>query len=143
MISIILTGHGSFAEGLLSAARLITGVCDGVLCVTFPEDDSTENLHIKLKAAIDQSEGDVLILADVAGGSPVKEAVVLRAAMPERRIEVLSGSNVPLVITAVLERDRETLDSLVPRLLEGAKLAIRQYIPAPVQSWENDHEDGI
>ena len=143
MISIILTGHGSFAEGLFSASKLITGVCDAVSCVTFPESDSTDDLRAKLKAAIDASGGEVLVLADVAGGSPFKEAVLLRAAMPERRIEVVSGVNLPLVIAALLEREGETLDSLIPGLLEGGKFAVRQYVPAAPAPAPAEDGDGI
>lgn len=143
MISIILTGHGSFAEGLFSAAKLITGQTDALSCVTFPETDSTEDLQKKLRAAIDDAEGEVLVLADMAGGSPFKEAVVLRAAMPERKIEVVSGANVPMVIAALLERDGERLDSFVPHLLEGAKFAVRQYAPAAAPAAADSGDDGI
>lgn len=143
MISIILTGHGSFSEGLFSAAKLITGVCDNVSCVTFLETDSTDDLRAKLKDAIDRTEGEVLVLADVEGGSPFKEAVVLLAAMPERCAEVVSGTNVPLVISAVLERDGQTLGSLLPRLLEGAKLAVKQYVPMAATPVQTNGGDGI
>lgn len=143
MISIILTGHGSFAEGLFSAAKLITGQTNAITCVAFPETDSTEDLGRNLRAAIDAAEGEVLVLADLAGGSPFKEAVLLRAAMPERRIEVVSGVNAPMVISALLERDGERLDSLLPTLLEGAKFSVRQYIPGAPVTLPDDGDDGI
>ncbi|SBW05302.1 putative Pts system mannose-specific eiiab component (Eiiab-man) [uncultured Eubacteriales bacterium] len=143
MISIILTGHGSFAEGLYSAAKLITGQTDALLCVTFPESDSTEDLREKLKAAIDAAEGEVLVLADMMGGSPFKESVLLRAALPERKIEVVAGASVPMVISALLGRDGESLNSLIPHLLEGAKFAIRQYVPAAAVTAPDDGDEGI
>lgn len=143
MISIILTGHGSFAEGLYSAAKLITGQTDSLFCVTFPESDSTEDLQKKLRAAIESAEGEILVLADMVGGSPFKEAVVLRAAMPERRIEVVSGTNLPMVIAALLERDGEQLHSFVSHLLEGAKFAIKQYSPAAAVTAPDDGDEGI
>lgn len=143
MISIILTGHGSFAEGLYSAAKLITGQTDALLCVTFPESDSTEDLREKLKAAIDAAEGEVLVLADMMGGSPFKESVLLRAALPERKIEVVAGASVPMVISALLGRDGESLNSLIPHLLEGAKFAIRQYVPTAAVTIPYDRDEGI
>ena len=101
MIGILVTGHGRFATGLKAAVELIAGASDKFRYVDFP-GDSTEKLAEDQNRALDElkdSDG-VLILADLVGGSPFKSAVECKFARPDQKIEVIGGSNLPMMLEA-------------------------------------------
>ncbi|MDD7268107.1 MAG: PTS fructose transporter subunit IIA [Lachnospiraceae bacterium] len=100
MIGLIVTGHGHFATGLGSALELIAGVNEQVVTVDFEADHTIETLTQNLNAAIDRLSGcdGVLVLSDLAGGSPFKTAVECKFARPELKMEVIAGTNLPLLI---------------------------------------------
>ena len=79
MVGLLVTGHGHFATGLGSALQLIAGTADNLAFVDFEADHSTETLTNNLSNALDGLKGcdGVLVLADLAGGSPFKAAVEL------------------------------------------------------------------
>jgi len=100
MVGLLITGHGHFATGLGSSLRLITGNTQNIAYVDFEEDHSTEILTDNLNRALDGLRGcdGVLVLSDLAGGSPFKCAVECKFARPDQAIEVLAGSNLPMLI---------------------------------------------
>ena len=77
MIGIILTGHGNFASGLISSVDLIAGKQENVIGIDFTQNDNTKTLEEKMTIAINNFENDIIILCDLAGGSPFKTAVTL------------------------------------------------------------------
>lgn len=72
MTGIIVTGHGYFPTGMLSAVELVAGVQDNMAGVDFESGQSTQDLKEHMTKAVDSLEGDeILILADLVGGKPV------------------------------------------------------------------------
>lgn len=73
MISIIVTGHGQFASGLLSAVETVFGPQSQTLAVDFPSGISTSDLDARLQAALASlpTSGGVVFLTDLLGGSPL------------------------------------------------------------------------
>lgn len=105
MTGIIVTGHGSFATGITSGLKLLAGETECYEAVDFLPEDSIEMLTDKLKAAIvrlDSCEG-ILILADLAGGSPFNVSLRLKLAS-EKKIEVIGGTNLPVVLDSYMSR---------------------------------------
>ena len=100
MVGIVVTGHGHFATGLGSSLKLITGLTENVELVDFEEDHTTETLAENLNKAFDNlKECDgVLVLSDLAGGSPFKTAVECKYARPDQAIEVIAGTNLPMLV---------------------------------------------
>ena len=107
MIGLLITGHGHFATGLGSSLKLITGNTENIVYVDFEADHSTETLTENLNKGFDELKGcdGVLVLSDLAGGSPFKCAVECKFARPEQAIEVIAGSNLPMLIEAANLRD--------------------------------------
>lgn len=100
MVGLLITGHGHFATGLGSSLKLITGNSENIELVDFEADHSTETLTENINKAMDRlsnCEG-ILVLSDLAGGSPFKCAVECKFARPEEKIEVIAGSNLPMII---------------------------------------------
>ena len=64
MTGIIVTGHGTFPEGILSAVSLVAGKPDNTEAVNFEMGQSSEDLKDSMAKAMESLEGDeVLILA--------------------------------------------------------------------------------
>ena len=104
MVGIIITGHGHFATGLGSGLQLVTGIKENVVLVDFEADHSTDVLNKNLNAAFDElKECDgVLVLADLAGGSPFKIAVERKCGCNDQKIEVIAGTNLPMLIEGAM-----------------------------------------
>lgn len=141
MTTIIVTGHGKFSSGMLTALKLIAGEQTRVKTVDFLETDSTEGLNQKLKAQIKEAEDEILILADLLGGSPFKESVLLKAEFKDKKIEVLSGANFPMLLTATLAGIEE-VSELAGELISEGKNSITKF-EKKASHFEEPQEDGI
>lgn len=102
MTGIIVTGHGTFPEGILSAVSLVAGKPDNTEAVNFEMGQSSEDLKESMAKAMESLEGDeVLILADLVGGTPFNTAAALRKARADKRIKVIAGVNMAALVEAV------------------------------------------
>ena len=105
MIGIIVTGHGIFADGLTSGLELLMGEQEAYEAVNFSPEDSIEILTENLTRALNSlkdCEG-VLMLTDLAGGSPFNVSVRLKSAC-ETPVEVVGGTNLPILLDACMSR---------------------------------------
>ena len=77
MVGLLITGHGHFATGLGTSLKLITGATENIVYVDFEADHTIDTLKANLRKGFDELKGcdGVLVLSDLAGGSPFKTAV--------------------------------------------------------------------
>ena len=144
MVGILVTGHGHFATGLGSSLRLITGITENVALVDFEADHSTDTLTENINKAMDElkdCEG-ILVLSDLAGGSPFKCAVECKFARPEQKIEVIAGTNLPMLVEggmmmAAFDDPLEMSEALIPT---GKDYIVRFELE---KHEDNAEEDGI
>ena len=144
MIGLVVTGHGLFAEGMHSSAKMIAGENDHIKYVCFEDGMGLEELAEKLSAAYTEladCEG-IVVLSDLPGGSPFKTAVECSMAHPDKQIIVLSGTNLPMIITGStmlsFESDPQALaDEL---MFEGKDNVVRFELAVREEAEE---EDGI
>jgi len=125
MVGIIVVSHGSMAEGMLDAARMIVGEMEGIVAVSLKEEDAVENLMDRISDAIsgvDTGDG-VLLLVDVFGASPFNASS--RLAMVRDKIEVISGVNLPMLLELAIQRSDQDLESLVHIALDVGSSSIR------------------
>ena len=144
MVGILITGHGHFATGLGSSLQLITGITENVALVDFEADHSTDTLKANLHKAMDSlKECDgVLVLSDLAGGSPFNNASMCMAERPDQRIEVVAGTNLPMIIEGASMMDAyddplELAETLIPT---GKDYIVRFEL---VKHEDEAEEDGI
>ncbi|MBC5658437.1 PTS fructose transporter subunit IIA [Anaerosacchariphilus sp. NSJ-68] len=144
MVGLLITGHGHFATGLGSSLRLITGNTENIEYVDFEADHSTETLAHNLNQAFDKLKNcdGVLVLSDLAGGSPFKTAVECKFARPEQAIEVIAGSNLPMLIEGsmsmgIYENPLDMAEALIPT---GKDYIIRFEL---AEHNDDTEEDGI
>ena len=144
MIGLLITGHGHFATGLGSSLKLITGNTENIVYVDFEADHTTDTLTENINKGLDELKGcdGVLVLSDLAGGSPFKSAVECKVARPDQAIEVLAGSNLPMLIegSMAMAAFDSPLDMAQSLIETGKDYIVRFELTAHE---DNAEEDGI
>lgn len=144
MVGLLITGHGHFATGLGSSLKLITGNTENIVYVDFEADHSTETLTENINKGLDELKDcdGVLVLSDLAGGSPFKSAVECKVARPDQAIEVLAGSNLPMLIegSMAMAAFDSPLDMAQSLIETGKDYIVRFELTAHE---DNAEEDGI
>lgn len=126
MTGIIVTGHGHFPSGLLSAVALVAGIPENTACVEFEEGASTADLKEAMLKEIKSLEGDeILILADLTGGTPFNVAAGLKTECGGKRIKVIAGVNMAALVEAVFSRPMYGLDGLAEAVLTAGREGMR------------------
>lgn len=144
MIGLVVTGHGLFAEGMHSSAVMIAGENEHIKYVCFKEGMGLEDLAVELNAAYNAlSDCDgIVVLSDLPGGSPFKTAVECSMGHPDKQIVVLSGTNLPMIITGSTMLSFETdPQALADELLFEGKDNVVRFELAVRE--EVEEEDGI
>ena len=146
MIGIVVTGHGLFAEGIQSSATMIAGANENARYVCFKEGMSIEDLAEKLNGAFAELSAcdSIIVLSDLPGGSPFRTAAECAFANTQQKIVVLSGTNLPMVITALsMIAFEEDVDALVGELLFEGKEGVVRFELAVKDDEPEEDEDGI
>jgi len=136
----MLTGHGSFAPGLMGALEMIAGEQEKFEVIPFLEGDSLAAFEEKMAECakrLSQDGQGVVIFSDLLGGTPFRTAML--AAQAQEMVAVIAGTNLPMLLEGSLIREQFTKASdLADSLLEGAKESI---IHARLELKENDGAD--
>lgn len=144
MVGLLVTGHGHFATGLGSALQLIAGTADNLAFVDFEADHSTAILADNLKKALDSLKGcdGVLVLSDLAGGSPFKTAVECKFARPDQNIEVVAGTNLSMLVEGfvMMSAYESPLDMSEALIAAGKNYIVRFELE---EHKDETEEDGI
>lgn len=125
MLGIVVSGHLNFASGMQSAFEAIVGKQKQLEFVDFLESQSVEELEKKLSTAankVDTGDG-VLFLTDLLGGSPTNRAINILLKRP--KAEIICGTNLSMIINAVLEREEFSLKELTELLASGEMCNIK------------------
>ena len=144
MTGIIVTGHGHFPTGLLSAIALVAGRPENTAGVDFPEGGSPSDLKEAMIGSVKALEGEeILILADLVGGTPFNVAAALREELRDRRIKVMAGVNMAGLVEAVFSRPVYGLDELAAAVLAAGREGIRDLDCLDSEGQEPEFEDGL
>lgn len=118
---IVVVVHGDLAMALVGAATLICGQLDDVHAVGLFPDDAPETLSDRLLSVVGDSDDAVLVLADLAGGTPHNVALVAMRRLPRARL--ISGVNLAVLLEAAMGAGVLD-DALVERLVTGGRAAL-------------------
>ena len=117
MVGILVATHGSIGLSLLGTAIDLVGeTADAAMALTIDDDIDRAQAWDQLNEAyesVNQGEG-VLILVDMFGSTSSTMALSLLA---ERKVEVLTGVNLAMVLRALLHRGHKDLESLAEDVL--------------------------
>ncbi len=118
MVGIVVVAHGELAKAFEDAATMIVGPADAFRSCRFAQGMDVDELRKILKTSIrDVNHGEgVIILTDMFGGTPSNISLSFLEA---GAIEVVTGMNLPMVITALTKRDGKNLKELAGLLKES------------------------
>jgi PTS system N-acetylgalactosamine-specific IIA component len=115
----VVAGHGSFAEGLLSAVEQITGRAEVFVGVT-NRGLSARDVEQRLREVV-ASTGATVIFTDLPAGSCTMAARRLQREQPG--LAVVTGVNLATVLDFAF-RDDEAVASAVERAAEKGRAAL-------------------
>ena len=143
MTGIIVTGHGNYPSGLLSAIELVAGNQEALKAVDFVKGMSRQELEEQLAEAVNSMDThQILILADLLGGSPFNTSSMLRGKLIGKQVKVLAGVNMAMMVEAVFARGIMDLDALAQDLLNAGPEGIRD-LDQLESAKDPEFEDGI
>jgi PTS system mannose-specific IIA component len=112
MIGLVLVTHGRLAEEFVAATEHVVGAQRDVrtICIG-PDDDMEQRRREILDAvkAVDSGSG-VVLLTDMFGGTPSNLAI---SVMDKGRVEVIAGTNLPMLIKLASVRQNGSLAEAV------------------------------
>ncbi|MEX2690657.1 MAG: PTS sugar transporter subunit IIA [Candidatus Njordarchaeia archaeon] len=125
MIGIVVITHGPLCEGLIESVHMLLGRPKQLVGVPLLEGEGIEELKAKVMEAIKKvNDGSgVLILGDLFGGSTLNVSSLI--AVERDDIYIVSGINVPMLLTVLLEReDYDSPKDLAKRAISAGKEGI-------------------
>ena len=130
MVGIILASHGEFANGIFQSGAMIFGEQEKVQVVTFMPNEGPDDLYAHFKDAIAQFDADdeILVLADLWSGSPFNQASRIKEENPDRKMVIVTGLNLPMLIQAYTERMMDanaTAEQVAANIIKEAKGGIK------------------
>jgi mannose/fructose/sorbose-specific phosphotransferase system IIA component len=119
MIGIMVVTHGQFGDGLVQSAHGIVGKQENIGVVSILPHDSLSEIRHKCADMFQQIEqGDgVLIMTDILGGTSCNASLPL----VKKKTAILTGVNLPMLITAMIHRSLHPLDALTEKVLQEGK----------------------
>ncbi|MFJ5489062.1 PTS sugar transporter subunit IIA [Hansschlegelia beijingensis] len=120
MIGLVLVTHGRLACEFRSALEHVVGPQQQIATITIdPEDDMELRRGDILAAVREVDSGDgVAVLTDMFGGTPSNLAI---SCMDGRKVEVIAGINLPMLIKLVSVRSDLPLDAAVVQAQEAGR----------------------
>jgi len=133
LVGIIVVSHGNLADGLLDAMQMITGEQASVVAISLKESDAPEDLGERIKEILPEvDDGDgVLIMADLFGATPFNASSRLYLEL-DRKIEIITGANLPMLVETVISRGGNDLKSVFECALQSGKDGI-QSLPESIR----------
>ena len=112
-VGVVVVAHYRLGEELLQALRLIVPGASGFEAVSIEPKPSVDEMRASIAEAIDRVDAGagVLILTDMFGGTPSNIALSF---LGERRVEVVTGVNLPMLIKLATLRKEQPLEELAP-----------------------------
>lgn len=146
MIGVLLVSHGKMAEGIKDSVEMIVGETKqfDTIALIPGQDISDLKNHILDKSIKLNTGKGVIIFVDLYGASPYNASM---KCMPEWKelsmdVRVITGMNLPMVITAVCNRDSSELNDLAKESIENAHENIQDAVTvleASVNSIDSDN----
>ncbi len=133
-IGIIVAAHGSLADAMVATAEFILGRETDLRAFNFPEGEAARISAKRLRELIKKTNrgGGVIILSDLFGGTPGSLALSM---VEDEAVEVISGVNLPMVLSAAGLDPALDLPAATQALLRSGRESIR----GAVQTLKGEH----
>ena len=109
---------------------MIFGEQEKVQVVTFMPNEGPDDLYEHFNNAIAQFDADdeVLVLADLWSGSPFNQASRVMGENPDRKMAIITGLNLPMLIQAYTERLMDAtagVDKVAANIIKESKDGVK------------------
>ena len=123
MIGVVVVTHRRLGAELIGTAEFILGKITGIIAVSVDAQASAEVIRADVEKGINQvDQGDgIIVLTDMFGGTPSNISLSFLAA---DQIEVLTGTNLPMIIKLIQSRERLELAELAKSVGEYGRKSI-------------------
>lgn len=121
MVHIMIASHGPMAAAMVESARLIIGnSANDIPAISVTMDTSRAEICRAVEAVLDKisPEDTVLALTDIYGGSVAR---VLAEYAQAKKLDVIAGMNLGILLDAALLKDTMGRDELIDYLLASGK----------------------
>lgn len=104
-VGIILISHGHFAKYAIESAQMIVGKQENYEVVSVTIEKDLDDVIEEVKEAYERvkNEREVLILADIFGGTPSNSS--LRLLLEGANVVIYTGFNLPVLLELLLNRN--------------------------------------
>ena len=129
---VLLVSHGTLATGLHRALDMMAG--EGrkdILSTSLENGMSTDTYESNVKELIEPitNEDEIIVLADIIGGSPLTIAI---KTLSDRglldRVVAFGGVNFPLALNTVLMKDSMEIKELKKYVINESRIAIDELV---------------
>jgi mannose PTS system EIIA component len=123
MIGLLIVTHCDLGKEFINAAEFIVGRLEATEAISIIQTSNNEEILQKMKEKInglDQGDG-VLILTDMFGGTPSNLSLSF---LQNEKIEVLTGVNLPMIISIAQNRPSMNLSQLAEKSQEAGRMSI-------------------
>lgn len=105
MIGVLVATHGEMAKGLFDAIDMICGTQEKFSIVSLKRGQDAESFGEELGEKINELNSDegVVVFVDLLGATPMNQSAL--NLYKSDKVEVITGVNLPMVVTATMERD--------------------------------------
>ena len=128
---LVFVSHGELAPGMHTAVKMMCGEREDVLSTSLKDGMSTEeyrNNFTKIVEKFDVSNDNIVLLADIQGGSPFTIAAEVLGNMGFLdRTTLLCGMNLPMGVTACIMKDVLTGEELINTILSESRDAVTHF----------------
>ena len=123
MIGLLIISHCDVGKELLNATELIMGRLEAAEAISITQTTETEGM-LKVMSekinSLDSGQG-VLVLTDMFGGTPSNLSLSF---LKQEKVEVLTGVNLPMVVTSAQYRATLPLTELGEKIQEVGQRSI-------------------
>lgn len=128
---VVLVSHGTFAYGLHDALKMLAGESrEDILSFGLENGTGADALAERMKERLGQlqEEDEIVLLADLVGGSPLTIAMNVVSELGKLgRTVILGGMNLPLALSTVLMKDAVELADLQEMLIPEAREELKAF----------------
>lgn len=119
MRKIILASHGSLADGMLSAVRMIIGDCSDIEAYSLDHYDCPQTIYELICEKIgDNQTEEYIILCDIYGGSVHNQLMHL---MNRKNVYMIVGMTLSMVLELKLGEENQSTLPLLKKIVASAK----------------------
>lgn len=122
-IKLLIITHGSLGEEFLKTVREITGKDEDIEVFGIFRCDPVSKIKEHLNHLVERltKTGALLILTDIFGGTPMNLSIPHLAS---DRVEIITGVNLPMLITAVYKKEVKDVKKLADIVLSAGLKSI-------------------